>query len=48
MPEIACILIAIAIRELSRALPAIIWSIRCPSDSPRYRVPGGRYLGRDR
>ncbi|MGQ0661482.1 hypothetical protein [Sphingosinicella sp.] len=24
---------------VARELPAIIWSIRCPADSPNYKLP---------
>lgn len=40
MTEVAFLIFALAVRELVRALPAIIWAIRCPRDARHYRLPG--------
>jgi hypothetical protein len=40
MTEIAFLILAFALRELVRTLPAIIWAIRCPRDARHYRLPG--------
>ena len=45
MPELMAVLICFAVREVVRSLPGIIWSIRCPADSPNYKLPPSpRYL----
>lgn len=37
----ATLIIAAALicREAFRALPAVIWALRCPADSPNYLAP---------
>jgi hypothetical protein len=39
MPDVVTILILFVIAEVARSLPRIIWSLRCPADSPNYVVP---------
>ncbi|WP_156377793.1 hypothetical protein [Sphingopyxis sp. Root1497] len=39
MTELLLIVGCIAIRELMRSLPAIIWSVRCKPDSTHYKMP---------
>lgn len=39
MTEIIVILTCFAVAEVSRSLPGIIWAIRCPPDSPNYKLP---------
>lgn len=46
MTELLLILGSLAIRELMRSLPAIIWAVRCKSDSPNYKLPAPTRPGR--
>ncbi|HEV7312481.1 MULTISPECIES: hypothetical protein [Sphingopyxis] len=39
MTEFLLIFACIALRELARSLPAIIWAVRCMPDSPNYKLP---------
>lgn len=39
MTELLLILGIVAVREMVRALPAIIWSVRCKPDSANYKLP---------
>ena len=39
MTELLLIMGCLAIRELVRSLPAIIWSVRCKPDSAQYKLP---------
>lgn len=39
MTELLLMLGCLAIRELVRSLPAIIWSVRCKPDSAHYKLP---------
>lgn len=39
MTQLLLILGLVAVRELVRALPAIIWSVRCKPDSANYKLP---------
>ena len=39
MTELLLILGCLAIRELMRSLPAIIWAVRCKAASPKYKLP---------
>ena len=46
MTELLLILGCLAIRELRRSLPAIIWAVRCKADSPNYKLPAPARPGR--
>lgn len=46
MTELLMILGCLAVRELARNLPAIIWAFRCPPDSPNYKLPASTRTGR--
>ena len=46
MTELLLILGSLAIRELMRSLPAIIWAVRCKADSPNYKLPSPIGSGR--
>lgn len=39
MTEVLLILACVALRELARSLPAIIWAARCAPDSANYKLP---------
>ena len=41
MPEIALIILATGaiVVPLAKTVPSIVWSFRCPADSPNYKRP---------
>lgn len=46
MTELLLILGCLAVRELVRNLPAIVWAFRCAPDSPNYKLPAPARSGR--